>query len=397
MTSSGLSSFNPSISDSVLEAYGRIGIRPPEIDIEHMVSARTSCNLIFSSWAVRTGVNLWKVDLQTIPLVQGVTTYSVPSDTIMMLDVYLRQYYIGSPVNLTPAFTTTLNSSTVTITQANNGLSVGQYINIVIYTSIGGLVLYGFYQVTSVTSPTTYTIAAASAATSGASGGSVPVFTTTALSETVSVNLPNHGFIAGATFVVQIQTSVGGLTLFGTYTVLGVTDANNFTFTAAYAAGSNATVAENGGQTQIAPQQAESAGYPGYVDRILTALSRTDYAAIPTKYQQGFPTIYWFDRLLSPNVTLWQVPDGNGPYALYYYRVAQIQDANPQSGQTADIPYRFQETFCAELSWHLARKWKPELEQLRKADATAAWAEAAAQDREAVTLSIAPDTSDYYR
>lgn len=395
MTSTGTSSFSAPAVDFALEAFSRIGLRPPAVLNEHLVSARMSCNLLQSTWANR-GCNLWKVDLQSIPLVQGITTYSIPSDTIMMLDVYLRQYFMSSPVNLTPAFATTLNSPTVTVTQANHGLSVGEYINIIIYTSVGGIILYGFYQVVSVPSVNSYTINAAANATAGTSGGVVPVFTTAALSQTVSVNLPNHGFVPGGTFVVQITTTVGGLTLFGTYTVLSVTDANHFTFTAAYAAGSNAAATENNGQTQIAPQQ-NTSGFPGYVDRILTPLSRTDYDSIPTKYQQGFPTVFWFDRLINPNVTLWQVPDGNGPYQLYYHRVAQLQDASLQNGLTADIPYRFLEAYCADLAYHLARKWKPELEAIRKTDALAAWAEAAAEDRERVTLNISPDTSEYYR
>lgn len=40
------------------------------------------------------GPNLWTVDLQSIPLVQGSATYSVPAETIQILDVYIRY---GSP------------------------------------------------------------------------------------------------------------------------------------------------------------------------------------------------------------------------------------------------------------------------------------------------------------
>ena len=396
MTSSGLTAFNPSIADSVIEAFERIGIRSAEITPEHMYSARMSANLVLADWSNR-GVNLFKVDLQNIPLVQGVTTYSIPASTIMILDVYLRQYTMGSPQDISGAFATTLNSSTVTATIANNGVSVGQYINVIIPSSVGGLLLYGFYLVTSVTSPNTFTFDTGSNATSSVSaGGTVPTFTTTANSTSISVNLPNNGYVAGGTFVVQISTSVGGTTLFGTYTIDTITDADNFTFTNNYAAGFNDSQSENAGEGQVATQQT-SGTYPGYVDRVLSPLSRTDYSSLPNKYQQGFPSVYWFDRLINPNVTIWQVPDGNGPYALYYYRVGQIQDANPQAGQTADLPYRFQDAWAASLAYHLARKWKPALESARKQDAIDAVSVAMAEDRERVMLNIFPETEDYFR
>lgn len=392
MTSSGVYTFNPSIADIGIEAYERIGIRSAALTPEQMYSLRMSCNLVLSDWSNR-GVNLWKVDLQTVPAVQGVTTYNVPSSTIMVLDAFIRQYAMNAPVNLTPAFSTQNASPSVTITWNNNGLSVGEYISVVIPVSIGGLIIYGFYQVTSVTSANTFVITASSNATSMASGGTVPVFTTTANSATVNVNLTNHGYVAGQTFSVQIATAVGGITLFGDYTIASITDSNNFTITASYAAGSSASATENGGQCQIAGQQQNT----DPIDRIISPISRTDYAALPDKLQQGFPSVYWFDRLINPTLTIWQVPDGNGPYALYYYRVSQIQDAVPQSGQTADIPYRFQEAFVAAIAWHLARKWKPEIEALRKQDAAEAVALAIAEDREAVSLNIAPDTDEYYR
>lgn len=38
---------------------------------------------------VNAGVTLWTVDQQTIPLVQGTATYTVPADTVMILDLYI--------------------------------------------------------------------------------------------------------------------------------------------------------------------------------------------------------------------------------------------------------------------------------------------------------------------
>jgi hypothetical protein len=390
--SSGTYNFAASNADLLIECYERCGIRSASLTPEHMYSARMSMNLVLSSWTSR-GVNLWKVVLQSVPLVQGVATYSVPQNTVMMLDAYVRQYSMNSPVNLTPTLTTTLNSSSVNINYPNHGLSVGDWINMVTYVSVGGLIIYGFYQVVSVPDVNDFTINAGANATSGVTGGAVPSFTTTPNSPTVTVTLNNHGFVAGQTFVVQVSTAIGGITLFGSYTIVTVPTANTFTFTASYAASTGATVSENSGQLQIAGQNTGAQ----LIDRILGVLSRTDYASQPNKQQQGFPTQYWYDRTLNQNFTLWQVPDSNGPYEVQYYSVTQMQDADATMGQTPDIPYRFLEAFCAEFSWHLSRKWAPALSEQLKADYQAAWAEAAAEDRERVTMYVTPDLGGYFQ
>lgn len=390
---SGTTTFSPSNADIVLTAYRRIGIRAAEVTNEHMISARMALNLLQSSW-VNMGVNLFTVDLQTIPLVQAVTTYSVPSDTIMVLDAYIRQFDMGSPYNATPAFTTTLNSTTVKINWPNNGLSVPNWINVIIPVSVGGLIIYGFYQVNSVLDVNNFTILASSAATSSAGpSGAVPVFTTAANSATVSVTLANHGQLAGQPFVVQVATTLGGITLFGTYPITSIIDANHFTITSAYAAGFIATLAENSGHAQLTAQNLTAQP----VDRVMNPISRTDYSALPDKLQQGFPTVMWFDRLLSPTLTLWQVPDGNGPYELLYYRSSQIQVENPQTGQMPAIPYRFLEALTSDLSWFLAKEWAPALEAQRKMDADMARSLAMAEDRERVGLFLDPDFSSYYQ
>ena len=71
-----------------------------------------------------------------------------------------------------------------------------------------------------------------------------------------------------------------------------------------------------------------------FFPRIILPISRSEYANYPNKSQQGFTTTFWFDRLLSPTITLWPVPDGTSAQYLKYYRVRQIQDSNFTSGQT---------------------------------------------------------------
>lgn len=392
MSSSGTYTFNPAISDLTIEIFDRLQIRSTELTPDHMRSAKMSFNLMMSTFSNK-GVDLWTVDLQTVPLVQGVATYSIPSDTIMILPgTYIRNYSLGSPIDETPTFTTIISSPTINVYLPNNGLSVTSYINIIIPISVGGIILYGFYQVVSVIGNDNFTITASDSATSSTTGGVVPYFSTIASSVTVNVLFPNHGYLSGQPFVVQVPVLVGGVTLAGTYTIATIVDSNNFTITSPYAAGSTASAYENSGKAQIATQQTTQIP----IDRIMAPMSRDDYAALPNKPQQGFPTTYWFNRLIDPTITLWEVPDGNGPYQLQYYRFTQIQDADAKSGQTLDMPYRFLEPFCASVAFHLSMKWKPESAIALKAYSDEVWASAAAEDREYVPLYLQPDVSGYY-
>lgn len=221
--------FNPSLGEMTLEAFSRIGIRPSEVTTQHMYHARQSANLVLSEWSVLQP-NLWEVGLQSAPLIEGSATYSVPAETVMILDAYI-----------------------------STGLTGDQQ------------------------------------------------------------------------------------------------------------------------------------------DRYIIPISRTEYASYPNKEQEGFPTVYWFDRLISPTFTLWPVPDGNGPYVLNYYSVRQTQDAVLAGGKTIEIPYRFLDAFAAALAWRLSEKYAPQLEQAMMAKMERSWRIASTNDTENVNLYIGPMLGGYYR
>jgi hypothetical protein len=226
MTTSGTYAFNPALGEIVLYAYQNIGVRPTSVLQEHMESARMATNMMLSRWS-NQGVNLWAVDLVTVPLVAGQSTYAVDGNTIMVLDAYTT-------------------------------------------------------------------------------------------------------------------TSSG-------------------------------------------------------IDRVIMPISRTEYASYPNKTQQGFPTSYWFDRLISPTITLWPVPDGTSATILKYYRVRQVQDANLQNGENVEIPYRWLEAFADGLAYRLARIWQPQMAVALKAQADESYGIAAEQDVEAVNTYISPMIGGYFR
>lgn len=230
MTTSGTYNYAPSLGEITLYAYTLIGIRPTELLQEHMQAANTCANMLLARFA-NQGVNLWAVDLQTVNLVGGTATYTVPTNTVVVLDTY-----------------------------------------------------------------------------------------------------------------VTIDNGSGN------------------------------------------PQ-----------DRIILPVSRSEYATYPNKQQQGFPTVYWFDRLLAPTITLWPVPDGSSAQYLKYYRVRQIQDAQFQNGTNVEIPYLWLEAFADGMAYRLARVWKPEMAPMLKSVADESYSIAAAQNIETAQQYISPILSSYFR
>lgn len=132
-------------------------------------------------------------------------------------------------------------------------------------------------------------------------------------------------------------------------------------------------------------------------DRVIGPLSTTEYASLPNKTVQNQPTSFWFDRQITPQITLWQVPDDGGPYTLYMRCVSQVQDVSTPAGVTLDIPYRAIDAFVAGLAHRLARIHAPQLEAVRKADAMEAWNVFSGNDVENVPTYVAPMLSMYYR
>lgn len=133
-----------------------------------------------------------------------------------------------------------------------------------------------------------------------------------------------------------------------------------------------------------------------YTDRIITPLSRTEYASLPDKQSEGGVTSFWFDRTISPTVTLWPVPYGDIP-TMKYYRFTQPMDANLANVAQPQIMYLCLDAYVAGLSHRLARIYAPELEAPRETDAAKAAALMFSQLTDNTPLYVIPTTSSYYR
>lgn len=235
-TTSGATNFLPATGNCIIAAFGRITIRRTEITAQHLQDALMEFNLLQQELNNK-GPNLWTVELNSIPLVQGTATYSVPSETIQLLDAYIT---------------------------------------------------YG--------SPST--------------------------------------------------------------------------------------------------------------DRLMFGLSRSEYASLSNKQSQGFPSQYWFNRQISPTLTVYLTPDGNGPYTLNYYVFNAIQDATIVNGTVPQIPQRFFDAIVAGLAYRLVKYYPVttlpgvtalDFEKLRGADWDKASEAAFKQDVEDVPQYISPNFSGYFR
>jgi hypothetical protein len=398
---SGTYGFNPAFSEIALDAFERCGISLQTLTDQsgRIQSARRSMNFVLSSWSNR-GVNLWTVDERIQFMPQGIFQFFDDASCIDILpdSVVIRQYLMGAPASVAPAFTTATGSTSVTVSGFTTAPAVNGFVSIGVMVSVGGVILDGLYQVQSVPAPGQATIMAETAATATVSAsGAVPVFAMTAGSNVVTVTFASHGLLAGSTFNVEAATAIGGGQLAGPYTVLAANlTANTFQFSASFNAGFSTNLGENGGQTLLASQANTPPQAPNPTDLSIYAISRDEYMEIPNKFQQARPTTFWIDRQVIPVINIWPVPDASGPYELIYRRSRQIQDADLVSGIQANMPYRFLEAYTSDLALRLAEKFAMDRVPMLAQHAIQEWQLASEEDRERVSTYLVPDFSGYF-
>jgi len=87
MATSGTAAFNPEIVEIVEEAYERCGLELRSgYDLK---TARRSLDIMAAEWSNK-GINLWTVESGTVALTTGTATYTLPADTIDLLETVIR-------------------------------------------------------------------------------------------------------------------------------------------------------------------------------------------------------------------------------------------------------------------------------------------------------------------
>lgn len=126
-------------------------------------------------------------------------------------------------------------------------------------------------------------------------------------------------------------------------------------------------------------------------DLTITRISVSTYATIPNKLQQARPIQVWIERLNTPRITVWPVPDNSQPYTFVYWRMKRIQNAG-EGVNTMDMPFRFIPCMVAGLAYYLALKVPGGTERLGvlKAQYDEAWDLASSEDREKAAVRFVP-------
>lgn len=105
-------------------------------------TARRSLNLLFADWANR-GVNLWTLDSGTVALVAGTATYTLPADTVDLLDTVVR---INNGVTATQNDQPLTRISNSVYSSTPNKLSTGKPLQMVV-TRVGAAPTVTLYPV----------------------------------------------------------------------------------------------------------------------------------------------------------------------------------------------------------------------------------------------------------
>jgi hypothetical protein len=108
VTTSGTTAFNMDFTEIAEEAWERAG-REMRSGYD-LRTARRSMNLMTIEWQNR-GINMWTIDSGTIPLVQGTSQYTLPEDTIDLMEQQIRTGS-GSATNQTDITISRISVST---------------------------------------------------------------------------------------------------------------------------------------------------------------------------------------------------------------------------------------------------------------------------------------------
>jgi len=120
----------------------------------------------------------------------------------------------------------------------------------------------------------------------------------------------------------------------------------------------------------------------------LSRMSRGEYLGLPNKTTQGRPSQYFYNRQVTPEITLWATPENSTDTLIYYY-VKRIEDVDTFTN-TTDAPFRFLPCIVAGLEYYLSMKKAPDRVQLLKSVYEEEFQRAADEDEDRVPLKIQP-------
>ena len=126
-------------------------------------------------------------------------------------------------------------------------------------------------------------------------------------------------------------------------------------------------------------------------DYSVPRVSRDDYLTIPNKATTGRVDQFFLNRLITPELKLWPVPDNNTDIVIFN-RLTRIQDADTYTN-TFEVPFRFYPCLSAGLAYYLSLKRAPDRTQMLKTLYEEEFDRAAVEDRDRASFTIQPGLS----
>mgnify|MGYP000067649249 FL=1 len=123
-------------------------------------------------------------------------------------------------------------------------------------------------------------------------------------------------------------------------------------------------------------------------DFSLQRLSREDYLTIPNKTTTGRPNQFFLDRLTTPVLKLWPVPE-NATDLIVYDALTRIDDADTATNTLA-VPFRFYPCLAAGLAYYIAIKRAPNRIEVLRVLYEAEFERAMSEDRDRSSFNVAP-------
>jgi hypothetical protein len=132
-------------------------------------------------------------------------------------------------------------------------------------------------------------------------------------------------------------------------------------------------------------------------DRLIFPISRSDYASLAQKTLQGYPTSFWYDRLIDPNLYVWPVADQDSTYTLTYYYMRQAMDSELTNGTQPEVPWYYLNAFADGLAARLSYLYAPDKVAILQPRADKSWFRALQVGTENVPVTMNVQMRGYFR
>ena len=340
----------------IRKAYELIGMPLSMVTAEQYNSALNIINFILSDWT-NSNVNLWTLKLNPVFLTPGQASYPLPSNITKVFQVFLRNN--TRQLNGTP-------QSNTGDTYDGNG---------------GGIAAYAFDG-----NPATRCI-------QNAQNGNISYDYGLGVTKQISI-IGIQSYVSNRPYSLVLEASQDTITWFNveTFTPFFSYKANVVKWWDIQAPvnARSYRIRETGGYTL---DLEEIYFCNNTIDTAITSVSEDTYESFSNKNLISRPTVYFYDKKLSPKLYLYPSPSKTFQVLRYSF-IRSMYDAG-KFFNTPEIPAKMYPALVAGLAWRLAVKYKPEVADSFKMQYDQEFSEASSMDVEHVDITVSYDLSKY--